>query len=189
MHYLDFERPIAELEGKIVELRKLAEEDPAMDIHGEFERLQSRADHLVRETYGRLSSWQKVQVARHPARPHFLDYAKILFDDMTPLAGDRGFGEDAAIMAGLARFQGQAIAFILFGFGALTYAKHPEGIIEFQTSRSIAKTLKRVDKIRGRAQSDDPDAPGADLTGHGVGGGNGSTPGAAPAPNLESARG
>jgi acetyl-CoA carboxylase carboxyl transferase subunit alpha len=112
MHYLDFERPIAELEGKIVELRKLAEEDPGLDIDADVERLQSRAGQMVRDIYARLSPWQKVLVARHQNRPHFLDYAKLLFDDMTPLAGDRGFGEDAAIMAGLARFRGQPIAFI-----------------------------------------------------------------------------
>jgi acetyl-CoA carboxylase carboxyl transferase subunit alpha len=112
MHYLEFERPIAELEGKIVELRKLAEEDPGMDIDGEVERLQSRAGQLVRETYGKLTPWQKVQVARHPGRPHFLDYAKQLLEDFTPLAGDRAYAEDQAIVAGLARFRGRPIAFI-----------------------------------------------------------------------------
>jgi len=112
MHYLDFERPIAELEGKIVELKKLAEEDPNLDIAGEVERLHSRAGQMVRDTYARLSPWQKVQVARHPERPHFLDYAKMIFDDFTPLAGDRSFGEDEAIVAGLARFRGRAVAFL-----------------------------------------------------------------------------
>src|SRR6201995_4297327 len=112
MHYLEFERPIAELEGKIVELRKLAEEDPAMDIDGDVERLTSRAGQLVRDTYARLTPWQKVQVARHPERPHFLDYAKLIFDDFTPLAGDRSFGEDEAVVAGLARFRGRPVAFL-----------------------------------------------------------------------------
>jgi len=112
MHYLEFERPIAELEGKIVELRKLAEEDPNMDIDAEVERLQSRAGTLVADTYARLSAWQKVQVARHPERPHFLDYARRLLEDFTPLAGDRSFGEDQAVVAGLARFRGRPIAFI-----------------------------------------------------------------------------
>src|SRR5476651_271955 len=102
MHYLEFERPIAELEGKIVELRKLAETDPSMDIDADVGRLQSRAGQLVRDTYARLSPWQKVQVARHPGRPHFLDYAKLIFDDYTPLAGDRAYGEDQAVVAGLA---------------------------------------------------------------------------------------
>ena len=112
MHYLEFERPIAELEGKIVELRKLAEDDPNMDIDGDVTRLQTRAGQLVRDTYARLTPWQKVQVARHPGRPHFLDYAKLILDDFTPLAGDRAFGEDQAVVAGLARFRGRAVAFI-----------------------------------------------------------------------------
>jgi acetyl-CoA carboxylase carboxyl transferase subunit alpha len=111
MHtYLDFERPIAELEGKIVELRKLAEEDPAMQIDAEVGRLQTRADSLIKDTYAKLTPWQKVQVARHPARPHFSDYAKVLFDEFTPLAGDRSFGDDNAIVAALARFRGRAVA-------------------------------------------------------------------------------
>jgi acetyl-CoA carboxylase carboxyl transferase subunit alpha len=112
MHYLEFERPIAELEGKIVELRKLAEEDPSMDINGEVERLQNRAGTLVADTYARLTPWQKVQVARHPGRPHFLDYARRILEDFTPLAGDRAYGEDQAVVAGLARFRGRPIAFI-----------------------------------------------------------------------------
>ena len=112
MDYLEFERPIAELEGKIVELRKLAEEDPNLDIDTDVARLKERADQMVRDTYARLTPWQKVLVARHQNRPHFLDYAKQLFDEFTPLAGDRGFGEDQAIVAGLARFRGRAIAFI-----------------------------------------------------------------------------
>src|SRR3954471_5968079 len=112
MHYLEFERPIAELEGKIVELRKLAEEDPGMDIDGEVERLSSRAGTMVADTYARLGAWQKVQVARHPERPHFLDYARQILEDFTPLAGDRSFGEDQAIIAGLARFRGRPVAFL-----------------------------------------------------------------------------
>ncbi len=112
MHYLDFERPIAELEGKIIELKKLAEDDPTIDIDGDVERLTSRADQLVRDTYARLTPWQKVLVARHPGRPHFLDYARLIFEEMTPLAGDRSFGEDQAIIAGLARFRGRAVAFL-----------------------------------------------------------------------------
>jgi len=112
MHYLEFERPIAELEGKIVELRKLAEEDPNMDIDGQVEQLTARAGTLVADTYARLTPWQKVQVARHPCRPHFLDYARHILEDFTPLAGDRSFGEDQAVVAGLARFRGRPVAFI-----------------------------------------------------------------------------
>jgi len=112
MHYLEFERPIADLEGKIVELKKLAEDDPTMEIDSEVERLQSRAGTLVADTYARLTPWQKVQVARHPGRPHFLDYARHILEDFTPLAGDRSFAEDQAVVAGLARFRGRPIAFI-----------------------------------------------------------------------------
>ncbi len=113
MHaYLDFERPIAELEGKIVELRQLAAQDPNMQIDADVSRLQSKADQLVKDTYARLTPWQRVQVARHPGRPHFSDYAAHLFDEFTPLAGDRAFSEDAAIVAALARFRGRAVAVI-----------------------------------------------------------------------------
>lgn len=112
MQYLEFERPIAELEGRIVELKKLAEEDPNMEIDGQVEQLLVRAGTLVADTYARLTPWQKVLVARHPDRPHFLDYAKRILDDFTPLSGDRSFGDDQAMLAGLARFRGRPVAFI-----------------------------------------------------------------------------
>ncbi len=110
--YLEFEKPIAELEGKIVELRKLAENDAAMDIDDQVSQLQAKVDGQIREIYSRLTPWQKTLVARHPARPHFLDYASQLFDEFTQLAGDRTFGEDRAIVAGLGRFRGRAVAVI-----------------------------------------------------------------------------
>jgi acetyl-CoA carboxylase carboxyl transferase subunit alpha len=113
MHaYLEFERPIAELEGKIVELRTLAAQDSTMDIDGDVSRLQDKADLLIRDTYAKLTPWQKALVARHPARPHFSDYVEGLIDEFTPLAGDRLFGEDRAVVAGLGRFQGQAVAVV-----------------------------------------------------------------------------
>jgi acetyl-CoA carboxylase carboxyl transferase subunit alpha len=113
MHaYLEFERPIAELEGKIVELRALAAQDSSMDIDVDVSRLQDKADQLIKDTYGRLTPWQKALVARHPARPHFSDYVEGLIDEFTPLAGDRLFGEDRAVVAGLGRFQGQAVAVV-----------------------------------------------------------------------------
>jgi acetyl-CoA carboxylase carboxyl transferase subunit alpha len=113
MHaYLEFERPIADLEGKIVELRKLAENDPTMDIEDDVARLQGKAQQLINDTYGKLTPWQKALVARHPARPHFSDYVSGLIDEFTPLAGDRLFGEDRAVVAGLGRFRGQAVAVV-----------------------------------------------------------------------------
>jgi acetyl-CoA carboxylase carboxyl transferase subunit alpha len=110
--YLEFERPIADLEGKIVELRKLAEQDPTMDIEDDVARLQGKAQQLINDTYVKLTPWQKALVARHPARPHFSDYVSGLIDEFTPLAGDRLFGEDRAVVAGLGRFRGQAVAVV-----------------------------------------------------------------------------
>ena len=113
MHtYLEFERPIAELEGKIVELRQLAAADPNMDISDDVTRLQAKADALINETYAKLTPWQKALVARHPARPHFSDYIAHLVDDFTPLAGDRLYGEDRAVVAGLGRFRGRSVAIV-----------------------------------------------------------------------------
>jgi acetyl-CoA carboxylase carboxyl transferase subunit alpha len=110
--YLDFEKPIAELEGKIEELRQLAEQDSSMQIEDEVARLQAKAQALVTETYTKLTPWQKALVARHPARPRFSDYAAALLDEFTPLAGDRLFAEDPAIVSGLARFRGKPVAIV-----------------------------------------------------------------------------
>ena len=107
-NFLEFERPIAELESKIEELRHLP---TAADINitDEVAILEAKASRLLKQTYAKLTAWQKVQVARHPDRPHFLDYAKALFTDFTPLAGDRAFAEDRAIIGGLARFRGRSV--------------------------------------------------------------------------------
>ena len=149
MHYLEFERPIAELEGKIVELRKLAEEDPNLDIDGEVATLQNRAGAMVRETYQRLTPWQKVQVARHPGRPHFLDYAKILFEEFTPLAGDRQFAEDQAIVAGLGRFRGRPCAFIGQERGNDTQSriKHNFGMAMPEGYRKAVRLFEMADRF------------------------------------------
>ncbi|OQP85305.1 acetyl-CoA carboxylase carboxyltransferase subunit alpha [Rhizobium rhizosphaerae] len=111
-HYLDFEKPISDLEGKIHELKKIASEDESIDTSEEVERLEARAREAMAEIYAKLTPWQKTQVARHPQRPHFVDYAARLFSEWTPLAGDRKFAEDAAIQAGLARFNGLPVALI-----------------------------------------------------------------------------
>src|SRR5512134_2994444 len=103
--FLDFEKPIAELEGKIAELRHLANAGD-MNIAEEIGRLQTKAEKLLRQTYGKLSAWQKTQVARHPERPHFSDYVEALIDDYVPLAGDRSFADDKAIQGGLGRLRG-----------------------------------------------------------------------------------
>ncbi|MEM9897952.1 MAG: acetyl-CoA carboxylase carboxyl transferase subunit alpha, partial [Pseudomonadota bacterium] len=109
--YLDFEKPIADLEGKIEELR-LSVGEAGVSVDEEIERLQSKVDDLLGDAYGKLSRWQKVQVARHAGRPKFSDYVKSLVDDFTPLAGDRVFGEDEAILGGPARFRGRSVVVI-----------------------------------------------------------------------------
>ena len=108
MTFLDFEKPIAELEGKIRELKNFSGDDKGIDIGSEVTQLEKKLDKLLTETYKKLSPWQKTQVARHPERPHTKDIVNHLFDDFTPLAGDRNFGDDHAIIGGLARFRGQA---------------------------------------------------------------------------------
>ena len=99
--YLDFEKPIAEIEGKIHELRHLSD-GSGVNILEEVSRLQGRVDRILRQTYSRLSPWQKALVARHQLRPHFTDYVSALIENFTPLAGDRNFSEDRAIIGGLA---------------------------------------------------------------------------------------
>src|SRR5580693_1591889 len=107
-HFLDFERSIAELEGNDEELRRLSTTDD-LNIADEVRRLQSSAERLLRQTYSRLTPWQKVQVARHPERPHCLDYIGRLISEFLPLAGDRAFAEDPAIVGGIGRFRGRSI--------------------------------------------------------------------------------
>jgi acetyl-CoA carboxylase carboxyl transferase subunit alpha len=109
--FLDFEKPIAEIEGKIEELRHLTEAGE-LNIADEVTKLQEKVNRLLKQTYSKLTPWQKVQVARHPERPHFTDYVEALVEDFTPLAGDRAFAEDQAVIGGIGRFRGQAVAVI-----------------------------------------------------------------------------
>lgn len=111
-NYLDFEKPVADLEGRIFELKKTVQEQDNVDIREEIARLEKRSQLTLRNLYKKLTPWQKTQIARHPDRPHFLDYQTRLFSDVSPLAGDRKFGDDQAIQAGLARFKGEAVAYI-----------------------------------------------------------------------------
>ena len=110
--YLDFEKPVADLQGKVQELKALGDQGDAVTVNDEIHRLESRAEQALGDIYARLTPWQKTQVARHPDRPHFVDYAKRLIEDFTPLAGDRKFAEDAAIVAGVGRFRGRRVAVI-----------------------------------------------------------------------------
>src|SRR5919199_3493842 len=106
--YLDFEKPIAELETRVAELRDTANSSE-IDIDAEVGRLEAKANKLLRDTYAKLTPWQKAQVARHPERPHFKDYVAGLADHFVPLAGDRAFAEDHAIVGGLGKLKGRKV--------------------------------------------------------------------------------
>jgi acetyl-CoA carboxylase carboxyl transferase subunit alpha len=112
MNYLDFEKPLAEIEGKAEELRALARQNSEMDVEQEAAALDKKADDLLRDLYKSLTPWRKCQVARHPDRPHCSDYLDALFTDFTPLAGDRNFADDHAVMGGLARFDDRPVVVI-----------------------------------------------------------------------------
>ncbi len=146
-NYLDFEKPVADLEGKIIELRKLAESGEAVDVADEIARLEKRAKDALRDAYKALTPWQKVQVARHPDRPHCLDYINGLLTDFTPLAGDRNFGEDQAIVCGFARFQGESVAVIGQEKGSDTASrlKHNFGSVRPEGYRKAVRVMEMAD--------------------------------------------
>ena len=110
--YLDFEKPVADLAAQIRELKKMSESGGSVNVESEIARLEAKRDEALGDIYGKLTPWQRTQVARHPDRPHFIDYRDALFTEWTELAGDRQFAEDAAILAGLARFDGEPVALI-----------------------------------------------------------------------------
>jgi len=111
-HYLDFEKPLAEIEGKAEELRAMARDNAEMDIEDEAQALDNKAAALLHDLYAGLTPWRKCQVARHPERPHCKDYIEALFTEFTPLAGDRGFSDDNAVMGGLARLNDRPVVII-----------------------------------------------------------------------------
>jgi acetyl-CoA carboxylase carboxyl transferase subunit alpha len=148
-NYLDFEKPIADLEGKILELKKLAENGEAVDVGDEIGRLEKRVRDALRDIYKALTPWQKVQVARHPDRPHCVDYIKGLFSDFTPLAGDRNFGEDQAIVGGFARFRGEPVAIIGQEKGSDTASrlKHNFGSVRPEGYRKAVRLMELADRF------------------------------------------
>jgi acetyl-CoA carboxylase carboxyl transferase subunit alpha len=148
--YLDFEKPIAELESKVSELKALAADDDAsVSITEEVTRLQQKAHQALVDTYAKLTPWQKTQVARHPERPHFLDYVDALIEDFTPLAGDRYFAEDAAIMAGLGRFRGRPVAILGHEKGSDTESriKHNFGMARPEGYRKAIRLMNLAEKF------------------------------------------
>ncbi|WP_421927483.1 acetyl-CoA carboxylase carboxyltransferase subunit alpha [Neoaquamicrobium sediminum] len=148
-NYLDFEKPVADLEGKILELKKLSESGESVDVGDEIARLEKRSQEALREAYRQLTPWQKVQVARHPDRPHCLDYVRGLFTDFTQLAGDRAFGEDNAVIAGFARFQGEAVALLGLekGNDTQTRIKHNFGSARPEGYRKAVRVMEMADRF------------------------------------------
>jgi acetyl-CoA carboxylase carboxyl transferase subunit alpha len=147
-HYLEFEKPIAELEGKIEELRHLTN-NGGLNIADEVGKLQVKVDKQLRAAYAKLTPWQKVQVARHPERPHFGDYVKALIEDFTPLAGDRLFGEDAAIVGGLGRFEGRACVILGHEKGADTDSRirHNFGMAKPEGYRKAQRLMRLAERF------------------------------------------
>ena len=147
-NYLDFEKPVADLEGKILELKKLSESGESVDVDDEIARLEKRARDALRDAYKSLTPWQKVQVARHPDRPHCIDYIQGLLTDFTPLAGDRAFGEDEALMGGFARFRGEPIAVLGQEKGSDTKSrlKHNFGSVRPEGYRKAVRIMELADR-------------------------------------------
>src|SRR5436305_823238 len=146
--FLDFEKPIAELQTRIDELRQTAE-GGAVDIDAEIAPLQAKAEKLLRDTYARLTPWQKTQVARHPERPHFKHYVAGLIEEFMPLAGDRAFADDNAIQGGLGRFRGRRVMVIGHEKGDDTASrlKHNFGMGKPEGYRKAIRLMALADKF------------------------------------------
>ncbi|HET6470067.1 MAG TPA: acetyl-CoA carboxylase carboxyltransferase subunit alpha [Geminicoccaceae bacterium] len=146
---LDFEKPIAELEGKVKELRHLAT-DSDLDLAEEIQRLEGRASKLLSQTYGKLTPWQKTQVARHPDRPHAEDYVAALVEEFTPLAGDRAFADDKAVIGGLGRFRGLSIMLLGTEKGAETddRVRHNFGMARPEGYRKAIRLMRLAERFR-----------------------------------------
>ena len=138
-----FRKPVAEIEAKIEELRQVANDDGAVPIGEELTRLEFKAEKALGDLYQALTPWQKTQVARHPQRPHFSDYAKGLFTEFTPMAGDRVFGEDAAIVGGFGRFRGRAVCIIgqEKGWDTESRVRHNFGMAKPEGYRKAARLM------------------------------------------------
>jgi acetyl-CoA carboxylase carboxyl transferase subunit alpha len=147
--YLDFEKPVAELEARIDELRALAETGDSAAISEEIGRLEAKASTELAELYAELTPWQKTQVARHPQRPHCLDYVGQLVTDFVPLAGDRKFGDDEAIVGGFGRFRGASICVIGHERGSTTESrlKHNFGMAKPEGYRKAVRLMEMADRF------------------------------------------
>ncbi|MCW3796821.1 acetyl-CoA carboxylase carboxyltransferase subunit alpha [Sphingomonas sp. BN140010] len=159
--YLDFEKPIAELETRVAELRETANSGE-IDIDAEIERLEAKSDRLLKDTYAKLTPWQKTQVARHAERPHFKDYVAGIADDFLPLAGDRAFADDQAIVGGLARIGGRRVVLIGHEKGDDTASrlKHNFGMAKPEGYRKAIRLMQLADRF-GLPMVSLVDTPGA----------------------------
>jgi acetyl-CoA carboxylase carboxyl transferase subunit alpha len=146
--FLDFEKPLAELEARVAELRNTAQAG-SLNIDSEIDKLQAKADRMLRDTYARLTPWQKTQVARHPERPHFKDYVAGLIDDFVPLAGDRNFAEDQAIIGGLGRLGGRKVMLIGHekGDDTTTRLKHNFGMAKPEGYRKAIRLMQLAERF------------------------------------------
>jgi acetyl-CoA carboxylase carboxyl transferase subunit alpha len=147
--YLDFEKPVAELEAKVEELRAMQAAGNAADISEDIGRLEAKAAESLKDLYAELTPWQKTQVARHPQRPHFLDYVNALIDEFIPFAGDRKFGEDEAIVGGFGRFKGESICVIGHEKGSSTESrlKHNFGMARPEGYRKAVRLMEMADRF------------------------------------------
>ena len=147
--YLEFEKPIAELEGKIHELRSVGQTEGAVDIFDEIQKLEVKVADQVERLYKNLDPWQKTQVARHPARPHCMDYIETLIEDFTPLAGDRLYSEDCAVIACLGRWQGQPVAVLGHEKGSNTQdrLKHNFGMARPEGYRKAIRIMDMAERF------------------------------------------
>ena len=148
MVYLDFERPVAVLEARILELQAAAQESD-VDADAEIAKLRGKADKQLADTYANLSAWQKTQVARHPERPHFKHYIASMFEDFIPLAGDRAFGDDPAIIGGLARLHGRRVMVIGHEKGDDTQSRirHNFGMGKPEGYRKAIRLMELADRF------------------------------------------
>jgi acetyl-CoA carboxylase carboxyl transferase subunit alpha len=145
--YLDFEKPVAELEAKVEELRAIGESDDAVAVGDEIARLEAKAADALKELYAELTPWQKTQVARHPQRPHCLNYIAGLITDYIALAGDRKFGEDAAIVGGFGRFRGESVCVLGHEKGSDTESRiqHNFGMARPEGYRKAVRLMEMAD--------------------------------------------
>jgi acetyl-CoA carboxylase carboxyl transferase subunit alpha len=151
MHnYLDFEKPLAEIEGKAEELRAMARANEEMDVSEEAAALDKKAQQMLVDLYKSLSPWQKCQVARHPSRPHCKDYIEALFTEYTPLAGDRNFADDHAVMGGLARFEDRSVVVIGHekGFDTKTRIERNFGMARPEGYRKAIRLMELANKFK-----------------------------------------